>query len=109
MLKSIAQPSPDLQAFIQSLHLPLNQAQEQHITQVADAMVTIDGNKTLSGLYRAITDDPCPKTAAGSFRVAPWRADDLRLPLRENLVQEALARRQAVHHRPVVFLSLDDS
>ena len=42
MLKSIAQPSPDLQAFIQSLNLPLNQAQEQHISQGADAMVTID-------------------------------------------------------------------
>ena len=59
MLKSIAQPSPDLQAFIQSLNLPLDQAQEQHISQVAGAMVTIDGRKTLSGLYRAITDGLC--------------------------------------------------
>jgi hypothetical protein len=58
MLKSIAKPSPDLQAFIQSLNLPLNQAQEQHITQMADALVTIDGRKTLSALYRAITGNP---------------------------------------------------
>jgi hypothetical protein len=29
MLKSIAQPSPELQAFIQSLDLPLNQAQQR--------------------------------------------------------------------------------
>lgn len=109
MLKSIARPSPDLQAFIQSLNLDLNQAQEKHITQVADALVTIDGSKTLSGLYRAITDNPCPKTAADNFRVAPWQADNLRVSLRENLVQEALARRQMAHQRPVVFLSLDDS
>jgi hypothetical protein len=109
MLKSIAQPSPDLQAFIQSLTLPLNQAQEKHITQVVDAMVTIDGRKTLSSLYRAITGDPCPKTAADTFRLAPWQADDLRIPLREQLVQDALVRREVAHQKPVIFLSLDDT
>jgi hypothetical protein len=63
MLKSIAELSPELQAYIWSLGLPLNQAQEQHVTQVADALVTTDGQKTPSALYRAITGDPCPKSA----------------------------------------------
>jgi hypothetical protein len=109
MLKSIAQPSPELQAFIQSLDLPLNQAQQKHVTQVADALVTTEGRKTLSALYRAITGNPCPKAGADTFRVAPWRADDLRIPLREELIQDALARREAAHQKPVIFLSLDDS
>jgi len=39
MLKTTAQLSPDLQAFIQSLDLPLNQAQERHTTQVAGVLV----------------------------------------------------------------------
>jgi hypothetical protein len=108
MLKSIAQPSPDLQAFIQSSGHPLNQAQERHITQVADALVTIDGRKTLSSLYRAISGDPCPKAGADTFRVAPWQADDLRIPLREKLVQDALIQREAAHQKPIIFLSLDD-
>ena len=82
MLKSITRLSPKLQAFIQSLDHPLNQAQEQHIMRVADALVTTGGRKTLSALYRAITGDPCPKAGADTFRVAPWRADDLRIPLR---------------------------
>jgi hypothetical protein len=77
MLKSIAQLSPKLQAFIQSLSLPLNQAQEQHVTQVADAMVTTEERKTLSALYRAITGDPCPKAGADTFRVAPYAPNDL--------------------------------
>jgi hypothetical protein len=109
MLKSIAQPSPDLQAFIQSVNLPLNQAQEKHITQVADALITVEGRKTLSALYRTITGNPCPKSAADTFRLAPWQADDLRIPMREKLVQDALVRREATHHKPVIFLSLDDS
>lgn len=93
MLKSIAQLSPELQAFIQSLDLPLNQAQEKHVTQVADALVATEGRKTLSALYRAITGNPCPKSAADTFRLAPWQADDLRIPLREKLVQDVLALR----------------
>ena len=59
MLKSIARLSPKLQAFIRSLDHPL-----------ADALVTTEGQKTLSALYRAITGDPCPKSASDTFRVA---------------------------------------
>ncbi len=48
MLKSTAQLPPELQAFLQSLDHPLTQAQEQHITQAADALVTTDGRKKSS-------------------------------------------------------------
>lgn len=81
MLKSIAQPSPDLQAFIQSFGHPLNQEQERHITQAVDALTTIDGRITLSSLYRAISGDPCPKAGADTVRVALWQVDDLCIPL----------------------------
>jgi hypothetical protein len=108
MLKSIARLSPELQAFIQSLDLPLNHAQQRHATQIADALVTTEGKKTLSVLYRAITGDPCPKAGADTFRVAPWQADDLRVPLQKKLVKNALVRREVAHHKPVIFLSLDD-
>jgi hypothetical protein len=54
-------------------------------------------------------DDPCPKAAADTFREAPWTADDLRIPLRQFLVQQAFDMAEAEGAPHVAFLSLDDS
>jgi hypothetical protein len=109
MLKTIAEVSPELVDFIEALDLPLSKPQKRHITQVADALITTEGSKTLSGLYRHIVGDPCPKAAADTFREAPWCADDLRISLREFLVQEAFAIAEAEGAPRLAFLSLDDS
>jgi hypothetical protein len=77
MLKTIADVSPQLAAFVLSLHLSLSRPQLRHVSQVADALITTEGSKTLSALYRHIVNDPCPKAAADTFREAPWSADDL--------------------------------
>ncbi len=58
MLKSIARLSPDLVDFINSLDHPLNRPQSQHIARVADGLITTEGRKTLSDLYRATPLDP---------------------------------------------------
>lgn len=79
MLKTIATVSPELTAFVETLKLPLNVAQHRHITQIADGLITTQGSKTLSALYRHIVGDPCPKSAADTFR--PWQADDIHFPL----------------------------
>ena len=86
MLKTIAEVSPALLGFIDDLDLPLSRPQKRHIAQVADALITTEGSKTLSALYRNIVGDPCSKSAADTFREAPWTADDLRIPLRAHLV-----------------------
>jgi hypothetical protein len=109
MLKTIADVSPQLAAFVLTLQLPLSRPQLRHVSQVADALITTEGSKTLSALYRHIVDDPCPKAAADTFREAPWTADDLRIPLREHLVQQAFAIADAEGAPRLVFLSLDDS
>ena len=95
MLKTIAQPAPDLASFIEALNLPLSRPQQRHVTQIADSLVTTEGNKTLSAMYRHIVGDPCSKSAADTFREAPWRADDLRISLREFLVQTAFTSAEA--------------
>ena len=80
MLKTIAEVSLNLIAFIDDLDLPLSKPQKRHIAQVADALITTEGSKTLSALYRSIVGDPCPKAAADRYRVreAPWEADAVR-------------------------------
>ena len=77
--------------------------------QIADGLITTQDRKTLSALYRHIVDDPYPKSAADTFREAPWQADNIRTPLRRHLIQTAfeVAEEQGIPKR--VFLSLDDS
>jgi hypothetical protein len=109
MLKTIAQPAPELASFVEALNLPLSRPQQRHVTQIADSLFTTEGNKTLSAMYRHIVGDPCSKSAADTFREAPWMADDLRISLREFLVQTAFTSAEAEAAPKRVFLSLDDS
>ena len=109
MLKTIAEVSPVLLSFIEELELPLSRPQKRHIAQVADALITTEGSKTLSALYRNIVGDPCPKSAADTFREAPWTADDLRVPLRAHLVGLVFKMAAAMGLAKHVFLSMDDS
>ena len=109
MLKTIAAISPELAQFVAALKLPLNAAQHQHVSQIADGLVTTEGSKTLSALYRHIVGDPCPKSAADTFREAPWEADGIHVPLREYLVKRAFELAVATHAPQRVFVSIDDS
>jgi hypothetical protein len=109
MLKTIAAVSPGLSQFVDTLKLPLNKPQHQHVTQIADGLITTQGSKTLSALYRHIVGDPCPKSAADTFREAPWQADALRTPLRRHLTQAAFETAETQGAAKQVFLSLDDS
>ena len=72
MLKCIAEVSPHLATLVHDLNLRLSQPQQRHVKQIADGLITIDGDKNLSNLYRHFVGDPCPKSAADTFREAPW-------------------------------------
>jgi hypothetical protein len=109
MLKQIAAVAPELTQFVEDLHLPLSQPQQRHVRQIADGLITIDGDKNLSNLYRHFVHEPCPKSAADTFREAPWRAADIRVPLRQHLVTTALELAEAHGAPKVIFLSIDDS
>ena len=52
MLKSIAEVAPELTQFIENLNLRLSKPQQQHVKQIADGLITIDGDKNLSNIYR---------------------------------------------------------
>jgi hypothetical protein len=71
MLKTIVGVSPELLSDIEALQLPLSIPQKQHEVRVADALITTEGIKSLSVLYRSVVDDPCSKAAADTFREAP--------------------------------------
>jgi hypothetical protein len=52
MLKTIAEVSPHLVAFTLVLRLSLSRPQQRHVMQIADALITTEGTKTLSGLFK---------------------------------------------------------
>jgi hypothetical protein len=68
MPTTIVQHSADLLAFMAMLNLALNQAQMRHLVRIVDAILTGNGRKTLSVLYRQWLDEPDPKAAADFFR-----------------------------------------
>jgi hypothetical protein len=109
MLKTIAATSPELIHFVDALNLSLSTPQHRHVTQIADGLITTQGNKTLSALYRHIVGDPCPKSTADTFREASWQVDDIRTPLRQHLTQAAFENTETQGLLKEVFLSLDDS
>jgi len=109
MLKTIAAPAPELVNFLEGLELPLNHPQQRHVCQIADGLITTQGSKTLSALYRHMVGNPCPKSAADTFREAPWQADDIRVPLREYLVKMAFELADATNAPKRIFVSIDDS
>lgn len=64
MLKVIAESSAELLDFIENLDTPLSEPQKRHVLQIADALITTEGRKDLSNLYRHIVGDPCAAGAA---------------------------------------------
>lgn len=109
MLKSIAEVAPDLVQFTDELKLRLSQPQQRHVKQIADGLITIDGDKNLSNIYRHFVGDPCPKSAADTFRESPWVSDDIHIPLRKHLIKTAFEIAQNRGAAKQVFLSIDDS
>jgi len=47
MLKQIAAISPELTQFIEELNLSLSKPQQRHVRQIADGLITIEGDKNL--------------------------------------------------------------
>jgi hypothetical protein len=88
VLKTITDLPPQLIALVLALRLSLSRPQLRHVSQVADALITAQGSKTLSALYRNIVGDRCLKAAADTFREAPCSAPVVELVLIQLLVYQ---------------------
>jgi hypothetical protein len=77
MLPTILQHSAELTALIILFNPALYQPQIRHLLNLVDAMLVCPGKKTLSNLYRQLSGEPDPKTAADFFRESPWEREDI--------------------------------
>lgn len=109
MIKQIVQHSAKLIEFLVLLQLNLSKPQYHHVLGIADAAIVCDApHKTLTTLYDLIVDAPHPANAADCLRISPWKADDLRDPLREFTIGDLMQLAGLVGDE-VLFVSIDDS
>ena len=109
MLTKILHNSPDLCTFIDLLDLTLSQPQRRHVLNLADALLVCDSDKTLAALQRQFVECVDASNMADTLRIAPWTAAELRLPVGQFLIREALAQARAAGTLHAIYVSLDDS
>ena len=109
MLSSIVHSSPSLCRFIEQLKLPLSEPQRRHLTNVVDALLVCDTERTLAALHRQFVETVDPSNMADFFRISPWQANIVRQRLQTFLVQWAIDQAPVNQPSPVIRISLDDS
>ena len=109
MIKQIVQHSAKLIEFIVLLQLNLSKPQYRHVLNIADTVIVCESpHKTLSTLYDLLVDAPHPSNAADCLRISPWKAVDLREPLREFTVGD-LMQLAGQQENETLWVSIDDS
>jgi len=109
MLTRIVQPSPALESFLDSLHLPLSQPQRDHLLHLVDGSLVCEERKTLAALQRQFLDSTDPSNWADFLRISPWFAEDVRCAIRRHQVAWLVAEAQRRSLAKVLYVNLDDS
>lgn len=93
--------------FVGLLNLSLSVPQLRHVERVVDMIMVTTRKKTLAELVLQELDGVDASNVADFFRISPWDADDVRLPLLAFLLRD-LGQRLKDRSLPI-FLTLDDS
>ena len=109
MLTRILHNSADLCTFIDQFELSLSQPQLRHVLNMADALLVCDSDKTLAELQRQFVECVDASNMADTLRIAPWTAEDVRRPVGQFMIREALAQARAKGTLDAIYVSLDDS
>lgn len=109
MIKQIVQHSAKLIEFIVLLQLNLSKPQYRHVLNIADTVIVCEApHKTLSTLYDLLVDATDVSNAADCLRISPWKAVDLREPLREFTIGDLMQSARLLEGE-ALWVSIDDS
>ena len=106
-MKAIVQRSCAIVTFVGLLGLTLSAPQRQHVERLGDLLVVAPRRKTLAQLAALELPGVDASNLADFFRISPWDADDLRLPLFEFVIGY-LKGRNGDPACPI-YLTIDDS
>ena len=106
-MKAIVRRSTAAVTFVGLLGLSLTAPQRQHVERCADLLVVAPRRKTLAQLVALELPGIDASNLADFFRISPWDADDLRLPLVAFLLAYLKAR--LAHPTLPIIFTIDDS
>ena len=109
MLTRILHPSEKLCSFFNQLQLKLSQPQQQHVHNLADALLVCENTKTLAALQRQFVETVDASNMADFLRISPWQANEVRQKLRAEQVAWLLAEAQRTKAPQVIYINIDDS
>jgi hypothetical protein len=109
MLKAIVQHSTKLVAFLSALNLALYQPQIRHLTQILDALLVCENEKTLTNLTRQLEAEVDPKNAADFFRESTWQSQALSSPRKRFMLALLLRAAKALKLGVPLLVGIDDS
>src|ERR1700739_1835602 len=105
-MKAIVRRSILAATFVGLLGLSLTAPQFGHLQRFGDLLVVAPRRKTLAQLAALELDGVDPSNLADFFRISPWEADDLRIPLFVFLLTYLKSR--GIPLTEALFLTIDD-
>lgn len=109
MLRRIVTNSVELVKFIFALGLSLSRPQQQHVLDMADAILVSDERKTIANLNRQLVKAKDDSSVHHTFRDSPWQAYDVRHKVLVLLVRTAIQLARRLGLEKVICVSLDDA
>lgn len=109
MLRRIVTNSVELVKFIFALKLSLSRPQQQHVLNMADAILVSEERKTIANLNRQLVEAKDDSSVHHTFRDSPWQAQDVRYQVLVLLVRTATQLARALRLEKIICLSLDDA
>lgn len=91
--------------FARKVRLPLSKPQWAHFVNLVDALITVEGRKTVTALNAAVQVARCQFSACDFVGQSPWSVEAVRLRVLETQLKEALRR----HPGAEVLISCDDT
>jgi hypothetical protein len=109
MLRRIVTNSVELVKFIFALKLRLSRPQQQHVLNLADAILVSEERKTIANLNRQLVEAKDDSSVHHTFRDSPWQAQDVRYRVLVLLVRTAIQLARALSLGKIICLSIDDA
>jgi hypothetical protein len=91
------------------LELKLSKPQQRRIINIVDGLIVTETRKTLAEIQRQYVSCVDPSNIADTFRIAPWKTDEIRQPLVEFLMKTALKYLDQINQPRRLLINLDDS
>lgn len=109
MLRRIVTNSVELVKFVFALRLSLSRPQQQHVLNLADAILVSEERKTIANLNRQLVEAKDDSSVQHTMRDSPWQAHDVRYKVLVFLVRMAIQLARSLGLAKIICLSIDDA